>query len=312
MNAHAIPFPGNDSLGMALAAGCGATQGRLRWRRFPDRESLVTLEGDCSGRDVFFVCSLCDPDVLALPLLFAARTARELGARSVGLVAPYLAYLRQDANFHAGEAISSVHYAAFLSWAFDWLVTVDPHLHRHSNLASLFSVPAQHISTMPLISEWIAAHVSEPVLIGPDSESAQWVGPVAHALNAPLLVLSKQRRGDREVEISLPDAGAISGRTPVLVDDIVSSGHTLLESLAALGRAGARPAVCIAVHGLFAEDAQERILHAGAARLVSTNTVAHATNAIDISPALLPALRQQLAAVPDARVRPDAQSRPFG
>lgn len=191
-------------------------------------------------------------------------------------------------------------------------MTVDPHLHRHPDLASLFSVPAQHISAMPLISEWIAAHVSEPVLIGPDNESAQWVGPVARALKAPLLVLSKQRRGDREVEISLPDAGALAGRTPVLVDDIVSSGHTLQESLAALRRAGARPAVCIAVHGLFAENAEERLLHAGAARVVSTNTVAHATNAIDISPALLPALRQQLAAVLDARVRPDVQSRPSG
>jgi ribose-phosphate pyrophosphokinase len=176
-------------------------------------------------------------------------------------------------------------------------VTVDPHLHRHPSLESLFSIPAQHISAMPLVGKWIASHVSEPVLIGPDSESAQWVGPVAHALNAPLLVLSKARRGDREVEVSVPDPGALAGRTPVLVDDIVSSGHTLLESLAALDRAGARPAVCIAVHGLFAENADERIRHAGVARLVSANTVTHVTNAIDISPAILPVLQRQLEAM---------------
>lgn len=297
MNVHVIPFPGNESIGAALATGCGATQGVLRWRRFPDRESLVTLEGDCAARDVVIVCSLCDPDLLALPLLFAVRTARELGARSVGLVAPYLAYLRQDTNFHPGEAVSSVHYAAFLSWIFDWLVTVDPHLHRHPDLDALFTIPASRISAMPLIGEWIAGHVADPVLIGPDSESAQWAGPVARALDAPLVVLSKERRGDREVEVSLPDTGAVSGRTPVLVDDIVSSGHTLLESLAALRRVGARPAICIAVHGLFAEDADRQLLQAGAARIVSTNSVAHATNAIDISGAILPMVQEQLHAM---------------
>lgn len=291
-----IAFPGNQALAHALAEGCDAATGDLRWHRFPDGESLVTLDADCQGRDIIIVCTLRDPDRHALPLLFAARTARELGARSVGLVAPYLAYLRQDANFHPGEAISSVHFAAFLSWTVDWLVTVDPHLHRHADLAALFTVPALRTSAMPLVADWIAATVPSPVLVGPDSESAQWVQPVAARLQAPVVVLTKQRHGDRSVEVSPPDRAVLDGRTPVLVDDIVSSGHTLLETLRALGEAQAHPAICIAVHGVFAEGADARLLAAGARRVVTTNSIEHESNAIDLAPVLVPLVREQLAA----------------
>jgi len=304
MSSIFIAFPGNRSLAASLAAGCGSAIGDLRWHRFPDGESLVALETNCQGRDVVFVCTLRDPDCHALPLLFAARTARELGARSVGLVAPYLAYLRQDANFHPGEAISSLHFAGFLSWIFDWISTVDPHLHRHTDLGALFSIPAHRASAMPSVADWIAKHVPSPVLVGPDSESAQWVQPVAARLNAPVVVLSKTRYSDRSVEVSVPDHALVATRTPVLVDDIVSSGQTVLETLRALRRADALPAVCIAVHGVFADDADRRLLEAGAQKLVTTNSIEHATNAIDLTPVLLPLVRDQLAALQTSATSP--------
>jgi hypothetical protein len=84
-------------------------------------------------RDIVLVCTLNDPDSKTLALLFAARNAKELGARSVGLVAPYLGYMRQDRRFREGEAITSAHFAALVSSSFDWLVTVDPHLHRRAS-----------------------------------------------------------------------------------------------------------------------------------------------------------------------------------
>lgn len=296
MSRLVVAFPGNRSLAASVAAGSGAAYVDLRWRHFPDGESLVTLDANCEACDVLVVCTLRDPDRHALALLFAARTARELGARSVGLVAPYLAYLRQDTNFHAGEAISSLHFASFLSWVFDWIVTVDPHLHRHAELGALFDVPACRASAMPLVADWIAANVASPVLVGPDSESAQWVQPVAARLKAPVVVLSKTREGDRRVAVSLPDRAVIANRTPVLIDDIVSSGHTLLETVRALHQVEAPPAVCIAVHGVFAEAADRRLLDAGVQRLVTTNSIEHPSNAIDLTPVLLPLIRQQWAA----------------
>lgn len=290
-------FPSNESLGDRLAADLGAEVGSLQWRHFPDGESLLALNSDCRGRDIVLLCTFLDPDRLALPLLFAARTAREFGARSVGLVAPYLAYMRQDTRFHPGEAVSSVHFAAFLSSAVDWLVTIDPHLHRRADLSSLFTIPARHVSAMPLIAEWIRTEVSRPVLIGPDSESAQWVKQLADRIGAPTIVLEKQRRGDRDVEVSMPDQAVVEGHTPVLVDDIVSSGRTLIETLVHLRKLGLPPAVCVAVHGIFADSADQALLHAGAARVITTNTIAHATNAIDVAPVLEPTIRDLLAVV---------------
>ena len=166
-----------------------------------------------------------------LPLLFAAATARELGASRVGLVAPYLAYMRQDRRFKPGEAVTSRQVARLLSDAFDWLVTVDPHLHRYSSLADIYSIPTHVVHAAPLIAEWIKANVTNPLIIGPDSESEQWVAAVASDVGAPYSVLEKVRHGDRDVEIRLKDLEQWKGRTPVLVDDIISTGRTMIEAV---------------------------------------------------------------------------------
>jgi ribose-phosphate pyrophosphokinase len=96
-------------------------------------------------------------------------------------------------------------------------------------------------------------------------------------------VLQKIRRGDREVEVSLPDTAALSGRAPVLVDDIVSTGHTMVAVLDRLRQARLPPAICLTTHAVFAEGACERLYAAGAARVFSTDTIPHPTNAIGIS-----------------------------
>lgn len=289
MNRVLLPFPAQRALAEALAPRLGARVGRLDWRRFPDGESLVAVDEALETADVAIVASLHRPDEVALALRFAAETAREFGACSVGLIAPYLAYMRQDARFHPGEAVSAPIFAGFLEQSFDWLATVDPHLHRYAALSDLYRIPARRVVAAPAVAEWIHAHVPEPLLIGPDGESAQWVADIAQRAGAPYQVLHKIRRGDREVEVSLPDAGAAQGRTPVLVDDIVSSGRTAIETLGHLRRLGLPPAVCIAIHAVFAGDAHAQLLAAGAARVVSTDTIPHPSNAISVAPQLVQA-----------------------
>jgi ribose-phosphate pyrophosphokinase len=294
LTALLFALPGHGALTGSLAEGLGADIGRINWRHFPDGESLIALDGDCAERDVVIVATLREPDPLALPLLFASRTARALGARSVGLVAPYLAYMRQDKPFEPGQAVSSVHFGTFLSWAFDWTVTVDPHLHRHHDLGPLFGGRAEAVSSVPVVAEWIRTHVADPVLIGPDEESAQWLQPLGELTQAPVVLLAKERRGDRNVSVSRPSHAAIEGRTPVLFDDIVSTGQTMLQTLVRLRDAGARAPVCVAIHGVFAGEAERWLRVAGAAAIVTTNTIEHATNAIDVAPVLLPALARRL------------------
>lgn len=289
-----LALPQNESLAAALAAGLNAEIGALTVRRFPDGESYVRLDTAVAGREVVLACTLDRPDDKVLALLFAAQVARELGARRVGLVAPYLAYMRQDIRFRPGECISARQFAALLSPAIDWLVTVDPHLHRVAALGEIYTVPTRVVHAAPTIAAWIAAR-ERPLLIGPDSESEQWVGAIARAAGAPYVVLQKTRHGDREVEVATPDIARYRGHTPVLVDDIVSTARTMIATVGHIRAAGLPSPLCIGVHAVFADTAFADLVAAGAAEVVTCNTIAHASNRIDLSAAVTDAVAELLA-----------------
>ena len=290
-----VAFPDDDACAQRLALQLNMERVPLHWHRFPDGESLMTVEANSRGRDVVVLCSLANPDLKTMPLYFVAATLREQGARRIILVAPYLAYMRQDERFAPGQAISAHVYAELLSTAFDALVAVDPHLHRIHELASIFSIPTTTVSAMPAVARWIAANVVKPVLIGPDSESSQWIEPVARALGAPFVVLEKTRKGDRDVSVTPIDPAIVEGHHPVVLDDIASSGFTMTEVLKRLSSIGIRDSTCVIVHAVLAEGAEATLLAAGASRIVSTNTVPHSTNQIEVSDAIAEAIGKVLA-----------------
>ena len=280
-------YPGDEALGERLRMALRAEPVVFEMRRFPDGETYVRIDGDVAKRTVAVLCSLRDPDAKLVPLVFVSDTLRALGARSVGLVAPYLAYMRQDKRFRAGEALTSVTVARLLSAQFDWLVTVDPHLHRRRSLGEIYTIPAEVVHAAPLLADWIGARVAAPLVVGPDAESDQWVRAVAEAVPCPYVVLEKTRRGDSDVEISPISAEHLrSGRTPVLVDDIISSAHTMIETVRRWRAAGAAAPICLGVHGVFAAGAYEALRGAGVAAVVTTNSVPHDSNGIDLSVAL--------------------------
>jgi ribose-phosphate pyrophosphokinase len=223
-----------------------------------------------------------------------AATLRDLGAARLLLVAPYLPYMRQDSRFRQGEGVTSRYYAALISSHYDGLITVDPHLHRYASLAEVYAVPATCVRAAPAIGDWIRDHVRHPLLIGPDSESRQWVEAVAGVAGAPSIVLEKIRRGDRDVSVSVPDLEPYRGRQPVLLDDIISSGRTMAEAVHRVNGGGSAAPVCIAIHPVFAEGAVQDLRAAGAGRVVSCNTIGHETNAIDVDPLIADACREFL------------------
>lgn len=197
------------------------------------------------GKDVMVVCGLDRPDQKAIALTFFADVAKEMGATRIGLIAAYLGYMRQDKRFHTGEAITSNIFARFLSSQVDWLVTIDPHLHRHKFLQDIYSIPSRVLHAADTIAAWIHDRIENPVLIGPDEESEQWVSEVADKAKAPFTILTKIRHGDREVDVSVPDVETYKEHTPVLVDDIISTAQTMIETVAHLHAAGMQPPVCI-------------------------------------------------------------------
>jgi len=289
-----IAVPGSDKQARELATRLPATLLVPEVRQFPDGELYVRIDGDVKGHDVVLVGSLHEPGTRFLLIAFLAGTARDLGARSVGLVAPYLSYLRQDSRFKTGEGVTATYFAKLMSQVVDWLVTVDPHLHRLDSLDHVYSIPTTIARAAPSIASYIATKIPHPVLVGPDAESVQWVSAVAEGCKAPYVILEKTRRGDRDVSISMPDQ-AWNGHTPVLIDDIVSTGKTMVEATRQLRAAGSAPPVCIAIHAVFADAVNDELMLAGAKGIVTCDTIPHATNQIGVADPIAEAVRARLA-----------------
>lgn len=283
MSLVVFAFPGNESLARRLSSAADTEEGIATIRHFPDGESFVQVQSAVTGKRVVVVATLDRPDDKIMALYYLCKKLKDDGAEMITLVAPYLAYMRQDKSFHGGEVITSVYFASLLSSMVDRLITVDPHLHRHHHLSEIFTIPCITLHAGSFISNWIKDHVANPVLIGPDIESKQWVSQVAANIHAPFIILKKERLGDQTVKVSVPHVEQYRTFSPVLLDDIISTGRTMIETLKHLSDAKLKPSICIGVHALFAGDAYDQLTHAGASAVVTCNTIPHASNRIDLS-----------------------------
>jgi len=290
-----LAFDDEADIAERAAQAGGLAFATINRHRFPDGELKLRLPTHLPERMVLWR-GLQAPNEKLVELLLVARTARALGARHLTLVAPYLAYMRQDMAFSPGEAVSQRIVGDFLASLFDALVTVDPHLHRVATLQEAVPVrDAQLISGAPLLAEHIAGQGREVLLIGPDEEALQWVAQAAQPRGWAYAVCHKKRNGDRNVDIALPDV-PVQGRAVVLIDDVASSGHTLARAAELLLAAGARSVDVAVTHALFAEGALALVRGAGVGEVWSTDAIAHSSNAVSIVPAVVGALRRIKAA----------------
>lgn len=273
-------------LAKTISEICHYPLGDLQLHQFPDKETLVKINTDVKGHAVILVASLNQPNTKLLPLIFAANTLKDLGAQSVSLIAPYLAYMRQDKAFTLGEGITSRYFSRLLSENFDYLLTVDPHLHRYKSLSEIYSIPTQLIHAGTSISNWIKQNIELPLIIGPDQESKQWIATIANNLSAPYVIAQKTRYGDNEVSATLPNLEKYTGCTPVLIDDIISTGKTMISTMQILAQAKMSAPICIGIHAIFAGNAYQELLQAGVKKIVTCNTIQHPSNDIDLNPAI--------------------------
>jgi ribose-phosphate pyrophosphokinase len=261
-------------------------QGKIHSRLFPDGETYLRIDTPVQNRHCLVLADLSHPDNKYLPLVFLLATLREFGAASVGLVAPYLSYMRQDRRFIEGEALTSGIFARLLSAQIDWLVTVDPHLHRYHSLNEIYSVPTRVVQGAPLLADWLKGQTNL-LLVGPDAESEQWLAEIAALSGHPFVVGSKTRYGDRDVVVTLPDLTRFYHHAAVIIDDVISSGQTILKCIAALRLKGIQRIKCAGVHGIFADGIDAQLMTSGLDELVTTNTIVHPSNALDITDLLI-------------------------
>jgi len=285
-----LAFDDEAAAAQALADALGLPWALVERHRFPDGESRLRLPADLPPQ-LLLLRGLHQPNHKLVELLIALPAARALGARQILLVAPYLAYMRQDMAFHPGEAVSQRHIATLLAAHVDGLVTVDPHLHRIASLDEVMpGCRSMALSAAPLLGAWVARHVPGALLLGPDEEALQWVAAAGQAHGMDHAVCRKQRLGDREVRVALP-ALPLAGRAVVLMDDVASTGRTLVEAATAVLAAGAASVDVAVTHALFVGDALAQLRSAGVRHVWSSDAVPHATAVVPLAGLLAGAVR---------------------
>jgi ribose-phosphate pyrophosphokinase len=291
MRARVWRFAEDRAPAERLAVALGAPTGVIQVHRFPDGESRVTACSDCDTAIVYR--SLDRPNERIIEVLLAADALRRSGARRVVLVAPYLGYMRQDAVFAPGEALSQHVAGNLLATAFDRVVSVDPHLHRTARLRG--AVPAKRadvVSAAPAIADYLRGDpaIGHAVIIGPDRESAAWTQGLADLLHRPWTTFEKSRCSDHLVRLVPPPPALVAGKPCVLIDDICSGGATMRAALLALAQLGAGRRSVVVTHALFTDVARWALICTGAAEIASCDSVAHATNRIALAGVLARAL----------------------
>ena len=285
-----LAFDDERHLAEPLAAGLGVPLHWIERHQFPDGESRLRLPATLPAR-VALLRGLQRPNHKLAELMIVAPAARELGATHLTLVCPYLAYMRQDMAFQPGEAISQRHIGRALAAWFDHVITVDPHLHRVATMDEV--LPGRRgvaLSAAALLGAWAARHANRPILLGPDEEAAPWVRRAAQAQGLEHGTCIKQRSGDREVRVALPDL-PFEGREVVLIDDVASTGRTLAVTAGALLLRGATAVDVAVTHALFVDDAVAQLTAAGVRHVWSSDSVPHASNVVSLVPLLAAALR---------------------
>jgi ribose-phosphate pyrophosphokinase len=285
-------FAETSAAAARLSAALGIPIREIAVHRFPDGESLVRV--DRTSESAIVYRSLDHPNDKLVEIVLAASALRDQGATRLILVAPYMCYMRQDTAFHSGEAVSQKVIGRLLDGLFDGIVTVDPHLHRTPDLAGIFpeaqtvSASATSLFAAQLRSDGVSA---DTLLVGPDRESRQWVEAVAQPLGLEVFIGEKSRRSDRGVDITIPNIANVKGRPAVIIDDVVSTGGTLIRCAKLLEDAGVASMEVLAVHALWGPEEEAALLAAGIFRLRSTDSIPHPSNTIHLAPLLADSLR---------------------
>lgn len=286
----------SEVLAIKVARELGQEVSRLEIKRFPDGEKYIRVLDDVAGKDIFLIQSIYHkPDEYLLEFLFLVNTLKDLEARKVTAVVPYFAYARQDQRFNPGESVSFEIVTKLIEHAgTDEIYTIDMHLHRVPDISRIFKIPARNLSATLLLAKYVKENftLKNPLVIGPDEEAQQWACMAAKELNTEYDILEKRRLGPEKVEIKPKELDA-RNRDIVIIDDIISTGGTILEAVRGLRKEGATNILVACTHPVLVENALAKIYQAGAYSVIGTDTIPSPISYVSVSPLIAEICRRR-------------------
>lgn len=265
-------------------------------KEFPDNELYVRIPLDVNQKDVIYVNSLQpNPNRSIIETMLTLDAIKKQNAKSIIAVIPYLAYARQDKMFNPGEAVSILTVATmFKSLNIDRIITVDMHLHRITDPSKVFGSRFTNITGVHEIAEYIKTHYeySNAVIIGPDDEAKQWASLVAEDLNLKYEVFSKKRLSGREVQVK--GQVDVKGKDAIIIDDIISTGGTIIEASKVLRDLGVNDIYVACVHPLLVEGAYHKLIEQDFKAIIGTDTVLSPISFVNVHPAIAKALNEKV------------------
>ncbi len=264
-------------------------------KRFPDGETYVRFLGEAANEDVVVVQSLGhEPNHYLIELLLMLDALKDLNANRVIAVLPYFAYARQDERFKPGEAISVKTISRLIEAAgADYIFTIDSHRHRVVDQDDLTTIPLNDLTAMAELAKYMnnKHKLHKPAVIGPDAEAGAWAKTAANALSVDYDALEKKRYDAETVEIK-PRHLDLKGRDALIVDDIISTGNTIIKAIDVLKKNGAKDIYVACTHPLLVLNALVRIYQAGALDVVGTDTVQSSISHVSVAPVIANALKK--------------------
>jgi ribose-phosphate pyrophosphokinase len=262
----------NGPLTRAVAADLRMEPGRCIIENFPDDEIRVQVEEDVQGRDIYLLQPTCPPVAIhLLELLLLADACRKAGARRLTGIIPYYGYARQDRRSRSGEPLTARLLADLLCTRLDRLVVLDLH---NPAIEGFFPVPVEQLSAVPLLSEALRPTISEEhLLVAPDLGAVKLAQRYADRLGLPLAYVHKERQSGAQVTVRHV-IGEVAGRKPIIIDDMISTGGTVVSTIKMLLEKGCRPEVTVvASHSLLVGQAVARLAQLPIRRLVTTDSL---------------------------------------
>lgn len=281
----------SQKLAANIAREMGDVLCPLESRKFPDGERYIRIKGDVEDGVVVVQSTGYPQDENLMELFLILKTIRRMGIEKINTVIPYFGYGRQEKSFNTGEAISAEVVCQLIQQSgASEVYSINLH---EEGICNLFNIPAHNLSAMPTMANYIGSNVDDPVIVAPDKGALGFAQEIANILNCESDYLEKTRISPDKVDTK-PKNLDVDGRDAVIIDDIISTGGTIVNACGILREHGARMILVSCVHPVLVEDALLKIFAAGADDVVGTNTLKSEVSSVSVASLVADALKKGL------------------